>query len=61
MYSNLIVDNPKIKTAKNNTKKCAVGIYEIASKPHYYSGQELLCTRCGDKLTISKNDGKYYF
>ncbi len=60
MYSNLIVDNPKIKTAKNNTRKCIVGIREIASAPHYYSGQELLCTRCGDKLTISKNDGRYY-
>lgn len=60
MYHNLIVDNPKIITAKNNTKKCVVGIREIASSPHYYSGQELLCTRCGDRLTISTYDGRYY-
>ena len=53
-----VVDNPKIKIAKNDTKKCIVSIDEIANHPHYYKNKLLLCPKCNEELQITELAGK---
>lgn len=59
LYKN-VVDNPKIKIAKNDTNKCVVSINDIANRPHYYRSKLLLCPRCNEELQIADMSGRFF-